>query len=254
MGKRNFLIAGNWKMNKNNFETKAFFKELGGFVDGVKSDVLVCVPFLDLKVAIEETKESKIEIAAQNCHFEEKGAYTGEVSALMLKEIGTRYVLLGHSERRQYFNETDLTVNLRLKAALKEGLKVIVCVGESLEERKDKITNEVISIQLKRGLKGVLKEQMKDIIIAYEPIWAIGTGENATKEQAQEVCKNIRKEIEDMYDSEVSENILVLYGGSMKPGNCRELLEQEDIDGGLIGGASLSVSDFFEIIKLAENI
>lgn len=252
--KRRFLIAGNWKMNKTLKETEGFFDEFMSFKKDFGVDVLFCVPFTDLKIALEKTKDSKIKIAAQNCHFEEKGAFTGEISANMLKELGVRYVLLGHSERRQYFNETDLTVNLRLKAALKEGLKAIVCVGETLEQRKDNITDEVIAIQIKTALKDVSKAEVLDVVIAYEPIWAIGTGENATKEQAQDVCRKIRKEIEKLYDSEVAEKTLILYGGSMKPANCEELLKEEDIDGGLIGGASLKPEEFLKIVDVAEKI
>lgn len=252
--KRKILIAGNWKMNKTNEETRTFFSEMGNRVQNSNVEVLFCVPFTDLKTAVEETKGLKIEIAAQNCHFEEKGAFTGEISIFMLKEIGVFSVLLGHSERRQYFSETDLTVNLKLKAALKEGFKAIVCVGETLEERKSGITDEIISIQIKRGLSGVSKEDLKRVIIAYEPIWAIGTGENATKEQAQDVCRKIRKEVETLYDKEASDGLLILYGGSMKPENCCELLQQSDIDGGLIGGASLNSSDFSKIVEIAEKI
>ncbi len=252
--KRRFLIAGNWKMNKGIKETEDFFDEFMSFKKDFGVDVLFCVPFTDLKTALEKTKGSKIKIAAQNCHFEEKGAFTGEISANMLKELGARYVLLGHSERRQYFNETDLTVNLRLKAALKEGLGVVVCVGETLEQRKDEITDEIIAIQIKAALKDVSKDEISNIVVAYEPIWAIGTGENATKEQAQDVCGKIRKEIEKLYDLEVAEKTLILYGGSMKSSNCEELLKEEDIDGGLIGGASLKPEEFLKIIDVAENI
>lgn len=252
--RRRFLIAGNWKMNKTLKETEEFFNEFVSLKKDFDVDVLFCVPFTDLKTALEKTKNSEIKIAAQNCHFEEKGAFTGEISANMLKELGIKYVLLGHSERRQYFNETDLTVNLRLKAALKEGLKAIVCVGETLKQRQDNITDEVIAIQIKAALKDILKTEISNVVIAYEPIWAIGTGENATKDQAQDVCKKIRKEVEKLYDSEVADKILILYGGSMKPSNCEELLKEEDIDGGLIGGASLKPEEFLKIVDVAEKI
>ena len=254
MKNRKILIAGNWKMNKTNKETVSFFKELKPLIQNCGCEVLFCVPFTNLKTALEETKGSSIIISAQNCHFEEKGAFTGEISIPMLKDVGISCVLLGHSERRQYFGETDSTVNLKLKAALKNGFKTIVCVGETLKERKDNVTDEIISLQLKIGLKGIEKEDLKRVVIAYEPIWAIGTGENATKEQAQDVCRKIRKEIENSYGLESAEEILILYGGSMKPENCKELLEQQDIDGGLIGGASLNCLDFSRIIEVARKI
>lgn len=252
--KKSFLIAGNWKMNKTLNETEEFFDEFLNSRKDFGVGVLFCVPFTDLKIALEKTKGLEVKIAAQNCHFEEKGAFTGEISANMLKELGVEYVLLGHSERRQYFNETDLTVNLRLKAALKEGLKAIVCVGETLKQRQDNIVDEVIAIQIKTALKDILKDEVLNVVIAYEPIWAIGTGENATKDQAQYVCKKIRKELEKLYDGEVADKILILYGGSMKPSNCEELLREEDIDGGLIGGASLKSEEFLKIIDVAEKV
>lgn len=251
---RKVLIAGNWKMNKTVKETEDFVYELKNKVNNTKTEVLLCVPFLSLKKALDESQNSKIKIAAQNCHFKESGAFTGEVSVLMLKDLGIYNVLLGHSERRQYFNETDYNINLKLKAALKENFTAIVCVGETLEERKSNITNEIISIQIKNCLKDISSEDMKNVIIAYEPIWAIGTGETASKEQAQLVCKNIRGVLENLFDFETANNVLILYGGSVKKENIKELLEEKDIDGALIGGASLDVENFNDIIEIAEKI
>ncbi len=251
---RKILIAGNWKMNKNMKETEQFLQDMKLNVNDLKSDVLFCVPYTNLQTALKIATGSKIKIAAQNCHFKESGAYTGEISLNMLKEIGVSVVLLGHSERRQYFNETDFTVNLKLKAALNEGFKVILCVGEDLEQRKCDVTYEIVTMQIKRGLKDVLKEQMKDVVIAYEPIWAIGTGENALPQDAEDVCRQIRLTLKDVFDEEVSQNSLILYGGSMKSNNCDELLKQENIDGGLIGGSSLKVEEFLKILKVADSI
>ncbi len=254
MKNRKILIAGNWKMNKNNEETRTFFSQLKKSLKKTSCDIIFCVPFLDIKTSLEETKDCDIKISAQNCHFKEKGAYTGEISVGMLKEVGVDFVLLGHSERRQYFNETDYSVNLKIKAALKEGLCVIFCVGETLDQRKNDVTDETIAIQLKKGLKNVSKEEILNVVVAYEPVWAIGTGENASSSQAQDVCKKIRNVLAKIYDEETAEKISILYGGSMKPENCEELLKQEDIDGGLIGGASLSVEDFSSIVEKAESL
>ena len=251
--KRRAYIAGNWKMNMDRAKTKEFFAELKPLVQNSKSNVVLCVPFTDLETALREVEGTKIEIAAQNCHFEEKGAYTGEISAKMLKEMGVYGVILGHSERRTYFNETDETVNLKLKAALKEGLAPIVCVGETLKQRQNNITFEVISKQLKVGLKDIAKDEAREMVLAYEPVWAIGTGKNATKQEAQEVCSKIRDIVKNMFGQDVSDVITILYGGSMKPSNCKDLFLQKDIDGGLIGGASLKVSEFYDIVKIADE-
>ena len=252
--KRKILVAGNWKMNNNNKETELFLQQIKKEVENAKVEILLCVPFTNLNIALNLAKESNIKIGAQNCHFKDSGAYTGEISPLMLKEIGVEYVILGHSERREYFNETDETVNLKLNASLKYGLKAIVCVGETLKQREDKITKEIISMQLKKGLKDIAKEHILNITIAYEPIWAIGTGKTASKEEAQEVCGHIRDVLGEIFSKEEAEKILILYGGSVKAGNCKEIFMQKDIDGGLIGGASLNVSEFEEIVSIANAI
>ena len=242
------VIAGNWKMNNTRVETKNLISELIPLVKDASCEVVIGTPFTNLETALEQTKNTNIKVAAQNCHWAEKGAFTGEISAVMLKELGVEYVILGHSERRQYFGETSTTVNKRVKAALENGLKVIMCVGESLEERETGITENVIAIQTKIGLSGVSKEEMKNIIIAYEPVWAIGTGKTATSEQANQVNHFIRSVIASLYDAETADKTVVQYGGSMNAGNAKELLAEEDIDGGLIGGASLKAQDFAKII------
>ncbi len=252
--KRDVIIAGNWKMNKTVYETEIFIKDISRLVKDVNCTVLFCVPYTNISCALKEAKGSNICIAAQNCHFEKFGAFTGEVSAFMLKELGVEYVLIGHSERRQYFAETDATVNLRLKAALKEGLKAIVCVGESLRQRQDGITFETISTQLKLGLKGLSEQDIKSVVLAYEPIWAIGTGETASADQAEQVCIYMRTVLETIFSKTIAQEVSILYGGSMNAKNCNDLLLKEDIDGGLIGGASLEVESFYDIVKTAESI
>ncbi len=251
---RKILIAGNWKMNKTVKETKKFIDELKTKTNATKTEILLCVPFLSLNAALDESQDSKIKIAAQNCHFKESGAFTGEVSVLMLKDLGVENVLLGHSERRQYFNETDLYINLKLKAALKENFSAIVCVGETLEERKNEITNEIIAVQIKKSLKDISAKDMESVVIAYEPIWAIGTGETASKEQAQMVCEHIRNVLKDLFGVEIANKILILYGGSVKKENIKELLQEKDIDGALIGGASLNVESFCDILEIANEM
>lgn len=251
--KRNAVIAGNWKMNMTPAETEAFMKELAPKVADVKSaKIVLCVPFVDIAAAVAATKGTNIGIGAENVHMEEKGAYTGEISGKMLTACGVQYVIVGHSERRQYFGETDVTVNARAKAALSSGLTVIVCVGETLTEREQGVTFETVSRQTKIALLGVEKEQMKNVIIAYEPVWAIGTGRTATAEQAEEVCAAIRGVIASVYDNETAEATTIQYGGSMNAKNAAELLAQKDIDGGLIGGASLKPDDFTVIVKAAD--
>ena len=217
-------------------------------------DIVLCVPFTDLELAINWTKGTNLKIGAQNCHYEQKGAFTGEISAEMLKEQGVSYVILGHSERRQFFGETDETVNLRLKAALSKELYSIVCVGETLEQREKQITSEVVSLQVKCALNGVSTEKMKNVVIAYEPIWAIGTGKTATSNQAQQVCELIRKVVAEMFGVSTANSVRVLYGGSMNEVNSKELLSERDIDGGLIGGASLVAEKFAEIVYDACNV
>ncbi len=250
---RKAVIAGNWKMNKTPDEAKALIEEIKPLVKDADCDVVVCVPYVDLQNAIEATKGSNIGVGAENCHFEKSGAFTGEISAPMLTSMGVNYVIIGHSERRTYFGETDVTVNKRTLAALESGLKVIVCVGEYLEQREQGITAELVAMQTKIALGGVSAEQLKNVIIAYEPVWAIGTGLTATPEQANEVCAVIRKAIADLYDAEAANATTIQYGGSMNAKNAEELLAQPDVDGGLIGGASLKAPDFAAIVKAASK-
>jgi triosephosphate isomerase len=249
---RKTIIAGNWKMNKTPAEATALLEELKPLVADAKSEVVACVPFVDLGIAIEAARDTNIKIGAQNCHWEESGAYTGEISAAMLKDIGVDYVVIGHSERRQYFGETEETVNKRVKAALAAGLKVIVCVGELLWERECNITNEVIARQIKLDLWDVTPEEMKNIVIAYEPVWAIGTGKTATADQAEEVCDFIRMCLKTLYGLEVASAVTIQYGGSMNDQNAAELLAKTNVDGGLIGGASLVAEKFAAIVKAAD--
>ncbi len=251
--KRSAVIAGNWKMNMTPAETTDFMKALAPKVADVKeAKVVLCIPFVDIAAAVEATKGTNIEIGAENVHMEEKGAYTGEISGKMLASCGVGYVIVGHSERRQYFGETDATVNGRAKAGLANGLKVIVCVGETLTEREQGVTFETVARQTKIALLGISAEDMKNIIIAYEPVWAIGTGKTATAEQAEEVCAYIRSVVASLYGAEVAEATTVQYGGSMNAKNAAELLAMENIDGGLIGGASLKPDDFTVIVKAAD--
>ncbi len=250
---RKAVIAGNWKMNKNRAEAKALIEEMKPLVAGADCDVIVCVPFTNLETALDAVKGSNIKVGAENCHFEKSGAFTGEISADMLTEMGVEYVIIGHSERRQYFGETDVTVNKRTLAALNAGLKVILCVGEMLEDRELGITAELVAMQTKIALNGVTKERLKNIIIAYEPVWAIGTGKTATAEQANEVNAIIRATVASLYGKEAADALTVQYGGSMNAKNAEELLAQPDVDGGLIGGASLKAADFSVIVKAASK-
>ena len=249
---RRYVIAGNWKMNMTPSEAREFIKNLAPSVAGKDAcDIVLCVPYVDIAVAVEAAKGTNIHIGAENVHYEEKGAYTGEVSCAMLKEIGAEYVIIGHSERRQYFGETDTTVNLRTKAALAAGFKAIVCLGEVKEERLAGITDEVVAMQTKLDLAGITEEQLDNVIIAYEPVWAIGTGLTATPEQADETCGVIRATIEKLYGKAAAEKITIQYGGSMNDKNAKELLSKENVDGGLIGGASLKVDAFTTIVNAA---
>ncbi len=251
---RKTIIAGNWKMNKTPAETKTLIEELKATVGKVKfCDVVLCVPFIDLHAALKAVRGSKIAIAAQNMHYAPSGAYTGEVSAQMLSDIGVKYVVLGHSERRQYFAETDVTVNLKTIAAIEAGIKPIVCVGETLEEREQGIVFETIRRQVKVALLNVCAEKVKKVVLAYEPIWAIGTGKTATAEQANEVNAAIREVLRELYGARVARAITIQYGGSMNAKNAVELLSQPDIDGGLIGGASLKCEDFTAVINGANQ-
>ena len=248
------IIAGNWKMNKNIKEALEFVKEVGARADRDDVEAVICAPFLQLKDLKEATKGTKIKVGAQNMHFETSGAFTGEVSAEMLQEIGMDYVIIGHSERREYFNETDETVNRKLKVLLEEGITPILCVGESLEVREKKQEQAFVCGQLGEAFAGIPQEYAEKVVIAYEPIWAIGTGHTATPEQAEEMCAFIRGMMQGLYDMSIGDKLIIQYGGSMKPGNAKELLEKTDINGGLIGGASLKVKDFAEIAKTAAEL
>ena len=251
--KRRTVIAGNWKMNFTPAEATAFINEIKPMIEGKNNcDVIFCAPFVTIAAAMEAAKGSNIVIGAENVHYEAKGAYTGEISADMLKAIGVNTVLVGHSERRQYFGETDETVNLRTKAALAAGLRVILCMGEVKEQRVSGITNEVCAMQIKLDLAGVSAEDMKNIVIAYEPVWAIGTGLTATPEQADETCGVIRSVIAELYGAEVAEATTIQYGGSMNEKNAAELLAKPNVDGGLIGGASLVAEKFTAIVDAAQ--
>jgi triosephosphate isomerase len=246
------VIAGNWKMNMTPSQAKQFIEELAPMVKGMdQCDIVLCVPYVDIPVAVEAAKGTNIHIGAENVHFEEKGAYTGEVSCAMLKELGVEYVIIGHSERRQYFGETDTTVNLRTKAAIKAGFKVLLCLGEVKEERLAGITNEVVSMQTKLDLAGISEEDLQNVIIAYEPVWAIGTGLTATPEQADETCGVIRETVASIYSPAAAEALTIQYGGSMNDQNAAELLAKPNVNGGLIGGASLVPSKFTAIITAA---
>ncbi|MBE6738074.1 MAG: triose-phosphate isomerase [Ruminococcaceae bacterium] len=248
---RKTIIAGNWKMNKTPDEAKALITEMIPLVKDADCDVIACVPFVDLAVALEAAKGTNVKIGAENCHWAKSGAFTGEISADMLKAMGIEYVILGHSERRQYFGETDVTVNQRIRAALDAGLTVILCVGELKEEREQGITAELCRMQTKIALQGVTAEEMKRIVIAYEPVWAIGTGLTATSDQADEVCGIIRDVIAELYSKEVAEATTIQYGGSMNDANAEELLSKVNVDGGLIGGASLIAEKFAKIVEFA---
>ena len=246
---RRKVIAGNWKMNMLPNEAIEFIQKLAPLVKDTENEVILCVPYTDLFYALLTVQGTNIKVGAQNMHFEPKGAYTGEVSAEMLKSINVEYVIIGHSERRAYFAETDETVNKKIKAALENELKPIVCVGESLEQREAGQTEEIITTQTRLALDGIKPEDVEKIIIAYEPIWAIGTGKTATAEDAQNSIKAIRNEIEKNYGREVAENVIIQYGGSVKSSNSNELFSMPDIDGGLVGGASLEPVEFSKIVN-----
>jgi len=251
---RKTIIAGNWKMNLNADEAKKFIIQLKSKATQAKwCDVVLCVPFLQIPAAVRAAKHTKIAIGAQNCHFEENGAYTGEISCKMLAEAGVKYVIIGHSERRRDNNETDTTVNKKVLAALQAGLRPIICVGESLEMRDNDVTLDVVRMQVKTALRGVMQDQIRRVTIAYEPIWAIGTGYTATSEQAGEVCEAIREVVRQLYGARLARAVSILYGGSMNTGNAAELLAQPDVDGGLIGGASLKTESFEKIIEAANQ-
>ena len=246
---RKKVIAGNWKMNKLPNEAMSFIEELIPLVKDTDNEVVICVPYTDLFYTLLTAQNTNIKIGAQNMHFEEKGAYTGEVSGEMLKSINVEYVIIGHSERRAYYGETDETVNKKLKKALSLGLKPIVCVGESLEERESGKAKEIVTTQTRKALEGLEPKDVEKTILAYEPIWAIGTGKTATKEDANETIKWIREEIEKIYGKSIAECVIIQYGGSVKSTNAKDLFQMSDIDGGLVGGASLDAQEFAKIVN-----
>ena len=244
------IIAGNWKMNNTIAATKALVTELIPLVKEAKAEVVICTPYTDLATAVELTKGTNIKVGAENVHWAEKGAFTGEISADMLVELGVTYVIIGHSERRQYFGETDQTVNARVKAALAKGLKPIICVGETLEEREGGKVEEVLVRQTTEAFKDIAAEELENIVVAYEPVWAIGTGKTATAEVANDTIKIIRDTIAKLYCLKCAEEkVRIQYGGSMNPKNVKELMAMPEIDGGLIGGASLKAPDFSLVVN-----
>ena len=253
---RRFLIAGNWKMNCGPVDAAELLEGLkNAKAEGAEEvDVLVCPPFVSLGMSVNYLQDTDIHVGAQNIHFEDNGAFTGEISASMLTECGCSFVIIGHSERREYFGETDSSVNKKIKKALEFDLVPVLCVGESLDQRKQDIHFDLVKNQVKAALEDISGDEALDVVIAYEPIWAIGTGETASKEQAQEMHAHIRSVVADLYDQETADGIRILYGGSMKPANAEELLSQPDVDGGLIGGASLDAESFAGIISTAEKL
>jgi len=252
---RKKIIAGNWKMNKTGTEAAAFARELKVKTLNInKTEVVVCPPYIAIVSVFEILKESRVKIGAQNIHWEPSGAFTGEVSAEMIEQAGCQYVIIGHSERRQYFGETDQSVNKKIKQTLTTSLCPIVCVGETLQQRESGKTKDVIKMQIMAGLAGLSIDQMKRLVLAYEPVWAIGTGVTATPAQAEEVHVFIRELLAELFSSPIADSAPILYGGSAKPDNVKELLSQDNIDGGLIGGASLKVDSFVEMIRAAEQL
>ncbi len=246
---RRKVIAGNWKMNKLPNEAIELIEKLTPLVKDTNNEVIVCVPYVDLFYVLLQTQGTNIKVGAQNMHWEEKGAYTGEISGEMLSKMRVEYVIIGHSERRAYFAETDETVNKKIKSALSYNLKPIVCVGESLEQRESGIAKDIITKQTELALQGIAPENLDNIIIAYEPIWAIGTGKTATKEDANESIKWIREKIVEIYGQQVADRVIIQYGGSVKSSNAKDLFEMTDIDGGLVGGASLDAEEFAKIVN-----
>lgn len=253
---RKFLIAGNWKMNAGPVEAKSLAGEIITWAgdNSFESEVVICPPYVSIPFVAKEFRNTKCKVGAQNVHTEDNGAFTGEISTSMLKELECEFVIVGHSERREYFDESDELISKKTLKSLTDGLKPIVCVGEKLDERKSDSHKKVVKYQVEAALNGVSVNQAAHIVIAYEPVWAIGTGETASPEQAQEMHLFIRSLLEEKWNKEVSESIRILYGGSMKPGNAKELLSQPDVDGGLIGGASLDSESFTEIISISESI
>jgi triosephosphate isomerase len=253
---RKFLIAGNWKMNGSPKEAQQLLEglknQLSSIPEGI--DVLVCPPSISLTTAIKTVEGTAIHVGAQNVYFEDNGAFTGEISTQMINEVGCTHVIVGHSERREHFGETDAIVNAKVKRTLSAGLQPIICVGETLDQRQEGNHQAIVKQQVDAALNKLDKEQAQKIVLAYEPIWAIGTGETATPDQAEEMHALIRENMDFLYDEETAENLRILYGGSMKPKNAKELLRQPDVDGGLIGGASLKADSFAEIIEIAEQL
>ena len=246
--KRKAIIAGNWKMNKTASEAAVLVDELVPAVQDAGCEVVICTPYTDLVTAVEKTKGTNIHVGAENVHFEKSGAFTGEISADMLTDLGVEYVVIGHSERRQYFGETDATVNQRVLAAVKAGLTPIICVGEKKEEREAGYTNALVTYQTQIALSGLTADEVKHVVIAYEPVWAIGTGLTATDEQANETIGVIREAVRAAY-GDAADDVRIQYGGSMNPKNCKGLMAQPEIDGGLIGGASLKAEDFSKVVR-----
>jgi len=246
---RKVVIAGNWKMHKTLAEVEAFAHEVKNVKTTEKSAAIVCAPFPYLPTLVETLKDTDVQVAAQNMHEADSGAFTGEVSPVMLQDIGVSHVVIGHSERREYFNETDASVNAKVKAAFAHDLTPIVCVGESLEQREANETLAHIEAQVKEALADVPATQVAETIIAYEPIWAIGTGKTASSEDANEVCRHIREVVGKQYDGSTAEQLVIQYGGSVKPENIDELLEQSDVDGALVGGASLEAASFIQLVE-----
>ena len=247
---RKAIIAGNWKMNNTIAEAKTLIADLKPLVKDAKCDVVICTPYTVLATAVEEVKGSNIKVGSQNVHWAEKGAFTAEISAKMLVELGVEYAIVGHSERRQYFGETDQTVNARTKAALASGLKVILCIGETLEEREGGKVEEVLVRQTREAFKDIDESALENIVIAYEPVWAIGTGKTATSQDANDTIKIVRDTMAEIYSEKcAAEKVRIQYGGSMNPKNVTELMAMPEIDGGLIGGASLKAEDFSKVVN-----
>ena len=245
---RKKVIAGNWKMNKSPNDVKTFMESFPTLVKDADAEVVLCVPYIDLKTALDLAAGTNVKIGAQNMHYEEKGAFTGEISPKMLKDINVEYVIIGHSERREYYKETDESVNRKLKAAFEYGLKPILCVGETLSQREEGVTKSFVTTQVEKALDGRTNNQVASTIIAYEPIWAIGTGKTASKEDANEVCGWIREKVRELYGNAADE-VVIQYGGSVKSSNAKELFSMSDIDGGLVGGASLDPEEFSKIVN-----
>ncbi len=248
------IIAGNWKMNKTLGEAVSFVEEIKGKIPpGEQVETVICAPALFLAQLVDATKGTEIGVGGQNMHFEESGAFTGEISPVALEDVGVKYVILGHSERREMFNETDEGVNKKVHAAFKHGITPIVCCGETLEQREKGETNNLVANQVKKALAGLTEEQAKKVVIAYEPIWAIGTGKSSSADDANEVCAHIRQVLKEMFSDEVAQAIRIQYGGSVKPGNIKDYMAQSDIDGALVGGASLDPQSFLQLLEGGKN-